>query len=177
LMTAYALVTRHKSNSVGEIDGKIGIEDIGEAKEFLSLKLRPDRGCLWIGQQGCIEGFCNGSTWQEHQQYGLEPRSAKRMSRQVSLSEKTPCAGLIRALMYLATMTRPDISYEVGVLMPVHSGTDGAALQCTGEVPSAFCVISALWHKETWYRLHARWRPTETATTLQTPMSAEAEAE
>jgi hypothetical protein len=38
--------------ALDEIATKIGIKDMGEAKEFLSLELRQDEGRLWIGQSG-----------------------------------------------------------------------------------------------------------------------------
>jgi hypothetical protein len=88
-----------------------------EAKEFLILELRQDRGRLWIGQQGYIEEIL--------QRFEMAEASTVKTPLKVGqayvnagepVTEKTPFAELIGALLYLATRTRPDNSYAVGVL-------------------------------------------------------------
>jgi hypothetical protein len=103
--------------ALNEIADKTGIKDIGEAKEFLSLEIRQNSGRLWIGQQGYIEEIL--------QRFDMAEASPVRTPLEVGqayvragepVSDKTPYSELIGALLYLATMNRPDISYAVGVL-------------------------------------------------------------
>ena len=100
-----------------ELGEHLDIKYLGEAKYFLSLELKREGGRLWLGQEGYVTEIL--------QRFGMEravayntPMETKKKHRRAGepLSDRTPYMSLVGALLYLASRTRPDISYAVGVL-------------------------------------------------------------
>ena len=100
-----------------EMGKHVDIKIEEEPSEFLSLQLNrgPDR--IWIGQEGYIETLLQRFDMQAARAVST-PMEAGTIHRESGepLDEGTPYAALMGALNYLATMTRPDITYAVSVL-------------------------------------------------------------
>jgi hypothetical protein len=103
--------------ALGELAQKLKIKNLGAADEFLSLQLRRQEGRLWLGQEGYIMELV--------ERFGMDDAAAVKnpvatgqtfCKEGTDVPPGTPYAEAVGALLYLATMTRPDISYAVGVL-------------------------------------------------------------
>jgi hypothetical protein len=103
--------------ALAEIGKKLEIKQIGEAHVFLGLEIWRCGDRVWLGQETYI-----ASMLERFNMNGCKPAKTpievgKILIKEGEVPEEgTPYAACVGALVYAATMTRPDIAYAVGSL-------------------------------------------------------------
>jgi hypothetical protein len=103
--------------AITEIGRKLDIKQLGEAHVFLGLDIRRSAGGMWLGQEGYIVGMLERFNMKDCKPVKTPIEVGAALTKEgEALAKDTPYAACVGALMYAATMTRPDIAYAVGSL-------------------------------------------------------------
>jgi hypothetical protein len=103
--------------AINEIGKNLEIQQLGEAHVFLGLEIRRHKGRVYLGQEKYISDLLARFNMSECKPVRTPIEVGKALIKEgEALEDDTPHAACVGALMYAATMTRPDISYTVGML-------------------------------------------------------------
>ena len=104
-----------------KLSSKFDIKDLGELKYFLGMTVIQDneKGTTWMGQPAFIERLLIKMKMENCNSTATPMNSGVRLvkaNEDEEPQEQQAYQSLIGSLMYLATCTRPDITFAVGML-------------------------------------------------------------
>jgi hypothetical protein len=101
--------------ALDEIGKKLEIKKLGEAHVCLSMEIRRRSGRVYLGQETYISDLLARFNMSDCKPVRTPVEVGKIFSKDGKpVADSTPYAACFGALLYVATMTRPDISYAVG---------------------------------------------------------------
>jgi len=130
------------------VSGKFDVRDLAEVKDFIRIKVMRDRTARTITLSN------PGHTAALLEAFGMEMATPSKtpMASGVKLAktkkdllpEGNRYAALLGSLLYLSTMTRPDISFAVGVLSRIMSCPEQAHMRAAKGVLRYLCGTTRL---------------------------------
>jgi hypothetical protein len=122
--------------ALNEIGKKVYIKQLGDAHVLLGLEIRGRSGRVYLGQETYISDLLARFNMSDCKPVRTPVEVGKTFSKDGEpVADGTPYATCVGALLYAATMTRPDIAYAVGTLCRYMA----APTTGIGRRPSEFC--------------------------------------
>lgn len=113
---------------------KFKVKDLGAARHVLGMRLRRDKGVIYLDQQQFISDIMTNFDMTDAKPVSTPMEVGMKLERSTDSHCNLPYQSLIGCLNYLACNTRPDIAHAVSVLSQFNSCYDELHFKCAKRV-------------------------------------------